>query len=252
VVDKQDPLRTAHKDVRQYLLEPANIPKEDLTEYRGKDPVLDKIMKNVDFITAIQYSESFQHDPDDVLTEQELRETDEILKQNQMQRKDPNYRQQQFQAATQQTAGEQIAAAAREMQFTGSPIVLQSARPIVIPQYVPPSSSASVTPATSTSSAISRAQSTTLAVGNTAPATGSLQPTTPFPATPKLISNRFGLNLSRPARIRFSPIARPSEGNPGNSSRPPTTPATLQTSTALPIPKSTKPATQTIPQPKHA
>ncbi|CAZ82927.1 unnamed protein product [Tuber melanosporum] len=45
VVDKQDPLRTAHKDVRQYLLEPANIPKEDLTEYRGKDPVLDKIMK---------------------------------------------------------------------------------------------------------------------------------------------------------------------------------------------------------------
>ncbi|PWW78074.1 hypothetical protein C7212DRAFT_357164 [Tuber magnatum] len=45
VVDKQDPLRTAHKDFRQYLLEPADIPKEDLTEYRGKDPVLDKIMQ---------------------------------------------------------------------------------------------------------------------------------------------------------------------------------------------------------------
>jgi len=45
VVDKQDPLRTARKDFRQYLLEPADIPKEDLTEYRGKDPVLDKIIQ---------------------------------------------------------------------------------------------------------------------------------------------------------------------------------------------------------------
>ncbi|RPB05608.1 hypothetical protein L873DRAFT_1824911 [Choiromyces venosus 120613-1] len=45
VVDKQDPLRTATKDYRQYLLEPANIPKEDLTEFRGKDPVLDRIIQ---------------------------------------------------------------------------------------------------------------------------------------------------------------------------------------------------------------
>ncbi|CUS07807.1 unnamed protein product [Tuber aestivum] len=234
VVDKQDPLRTAHKDFRQYLLEPADIPKEDLTEYQGKDPVLDKIMQNVDFITAIQYSESFQHDPDDVLTEQELRETDEILKQNQMQRKDPHYRQHQFQApdpVAQQIAGEKIAATAREMQFTGSPIVPQSTRPIVIPQYVPPSSSAPVTPAIPAAShATGQAQPTKLAADAAVPATESVAASSSV--APRPISSRFNLNIHGHPRAGFPLAVKPSEPNPGSSSRLPATPATLQTPTA--------------------
>lgn len=144
-----------------------------------------------------------------------------------MQRKDPNYRQHQFQApdlAAQQRVAEQIATAAREMQFTGSPIVLPSARPIVIPQYVPPSSSAPVNPPTSsTSNATGQPQSTTLAVGAAAPATEGLAASSSD--IPGRGGNRFGLSLGGFSRATFFPYLATSEENPGSSSKLPATPA---------------------------
>lgn len=45
VVDKRDPIRYATKNGRQYFAEPYDVPKEDLTEFKGKDPqVLDHII----------------------------------------------------------------------------------------------------------------------------------------------------------------------------------------------------------------
>lgn len=45
VVDKRDPIRYATKQGKQYFTEPYDVAKEDLTEFKGKDPmVLDKIM----------------------------------------------------------------------------------------------------------------------------------------------------------------------------------------------------------------
>jgi len=123
-----------------------------------------------------------------------------------MQRKDPNYRQNQFQApdpAAQQRIREQIAAAAGGMQFTGSPIVPSSDRPINIPQYVPPPPLASVNPPASTSNTISQSQPTTLAVGVTAPATES--PAAPSSSIPRLGNNRFGLNLGGLSKAGFFP-----------------------------------------------
>lgn len=44
VVDKRDPLRLATKDLRQYLRLPQDVQKEDISEYKGKDFVLDEVM----------------------------------------------------------------------------------------------------------------------------------------------------------------------------------------------------------------
>lgn len=46
VVDKRDPIRYATKQGKQYFKEPYEVKKEDLTEFKGKDPmILDKILE---------------------------------------------------------------------------------------------------------------------------------------------------------------------------------------------------------------
>lgn len=46
VVDKRDPIRYATKQGKQYFTEPYDVAKQDLTEFKGKDPkILDKILE---------------------------------------------------------------------------------------------------------------------------------------------------------------------------------------------------------------
>ncbi|KAL7270086.1 hypothetical protein RUND412_007218 [Rhizina undulata] len=79
VVDQKDPVRKSTKILKEYLKPPTEPPQEDLTPYMGKDlQVLDKIIERVDFIRSILFTETFESDPDDILTLDEEREAELI------------------------------------------------------------------------------------------------------------------------------------------------------------------------------
>ncbi|KAF8428586.1 P-loop containing nucleoside triphosphate hydrolase protein [Tirmania nivea] len=81
VIDQKDPRRSSSK-LGTLLLKPPEQPEqEDLEEFMGKDVVLDKLLKKVDFIRDISYTQTFIPDDEDDLDEQEKADADAELQQ---------------------------------------------------------------------------------------------------------------------------------------------------------------------------
>ncbi|KAF8443475.1 P-loop containing nucleoside triphosphate hydrolase protein [Terfezia claveryi] len=81
VIDQKDPRRCSSK-LGTLLLKPPEQPEQqDLEEFMGKDVVLDKLLKKVDFIRDISYTQTFIPDDEDDLDEQEKADADAELQQ---------------------------------------------------------------------------------------------------------------------------------------------------------------------------
>jgi len=81
VVDQKDTVRSAPKKRARHFSPPKAVEKEDLTEFKGKDTVLDRIINSPEAserICSIQHSETFQADADDELTPAEQEEADNM------------------------------------------------------------------------------------------------------------------------------------------------------------------------------
>ncbi|KZF19148.1 hypothetical protein L228DRAFT_234351 [Xylona heveae TC161] len=95
VVDRKNPMRQAVKKARDYLFEPFEVEKKDLSEFKGKDPkVLDKILASEDpmlqrAIRSIELDETFHREDAEQLTAEEEKEVDQITKDEQLRRTDP-------------------------------------------------------------------------------------------------------------------------------------------------------------------
>ena len=82
VVDNKATVREAIKNTHQYLKEPTPVQQQDLSVFLGKDKVLDRLISENDYIRAVEHTETFMPDIEDVLNEDEQKEVDELLKQN--------------------------------------------------------------------------------------------------------------------------------------------------------------------------
>lgn len=83
VVDKKDPLRQS-SELGTYILSPPTEPvQQNLSEFKGKDGVLDDLLTKVNYVRAITYTQTFIPDDEDALDEQEKAEADSLLQQRQ-------------------------------------------------------------------------------------------------------------------------------------------------------------------------
>lgn len=93
VVDRKNPIRLAARNLKEYLFPVKPIqPREDLSEFVGRDPlVLDKIINGEDgmLIRGITFSETFHKDDNDKLTEEEKRDVQQELDDERLKRSDP-------------------------------------------------------------------------------------------------------------------------------------------------------------------
>lgn len=90
VVDKKNPIRWACKSPKDYLFHVRPTKREDLSEFKGKDPnVLDKILAKQNNIFAIGLTETFHREGNDKLTEEEEKEAQEELEDERLKRNDP-------------------------------------------------------------------------------------------------------------------------------------------------------------------
>ncbi|KAI9719105.1 MAG: hypothetical protein M1812_003735 [Candelaria pacifica] len=91
VVDNKNPMRSASRNLRDYLFEPKPVPKENLSEFMGMDPfVLDIIIAEQDkdnSIRSIRLSEP--REEIEKLTAEEEAETKQMIKDEQLKRSDP-------------------------------------------------------------------------------------------------------------------------------------------------------------------
>ena len=90
VVDKKNPKRhaskTAHTD---YLFPVREVLQKDFTECIGKDPkVLDAIIEELDFVRAIDLTETFQKEEDEELTNEEQKAAEEEYEDQRLRRED--------------------------------------------------------------------------------------------------------------------------------------------------------------------
>ncbi|KAI5854681.1 hypothetical protein BZA05DRAFT_247564 [Tricharina praecox] len=83
VVDMKAPMREAFRKGKEHFRPPAEVLKQDLREFEGKDLVLDRMIKEEGYVYDIAYTETFRPDNDDTLTPEELQEADAILKSEQ-------------------------------------------------------------------------------------------------------------------------------------------------------------------------
>jgi len=81
VIDQKDPRRSSSKLGTLLLKPPEHPEQEDLEEFMGKDVVLDRLLKKVDFIRDISYTQTFIPDDEDDLDEQEKADADAELQQ---------------------------------------------------------------------------------------------------------------------------------------------------------------------------
>ncbi|KIW71321.1 hypothetical protein PV04_03503 [Phialophora macrospora] len=91
VVDKKAPRPNASKKTDlQYLFPVKDVPQEDFSENRGKDPkVLDAIIPEIDFIRSIVLTETFQKEDDERLDVEEQKAAEEEYQNERLQRDDP-------------------------------------------------------------------------------------------------------------------------------------------------------------------
>jgi hypothetical protein len=87
VVDLKNPMRAAHKKTQKHLQPPRDVEKCDISDYKGKDPVLDHLMNvGKDYVYNIIHTETFVPDFDEALNEAEQKEVEDILEQERQQR----------------------------------------------------------------------------------------------------------------------------------------------------------------------
>jgi hypothetical protein len=82
VVDQKDTIRNAPRRRARHLSPPKAVEKEDLTEFKGKDVVLDRIIDSPEAsgsICSIQIEETFKADAEDELTLAEQEEADNMF-----------------------------------------------------------------------------------------------------------------------------------------------------------------------------
>ncbi|KAL1954663.1 hypothetical protein VTO42DRAFT_815 [Malbranchea cinnamomea] len=89
VVDKKNPVRWAMRNIREYLFPPKTVEQEDLSEFHGKDVVLDRILAEERYIRKIVLTETFQREDNDKLTAEEEKDVQEELEEQRMQRDNP-------------------------------------------------------------------------------------------------------------------------------------------------------------------
>jgi superfamily II DNA or RNA helicase len=93
VVDKKNPLAYVMKKLGDYLFEPTEVAQEDLSKFRGLDPlVLDKILEIQDkepTIRAIVQTDTFEVDANDNLTTEEQEEVRQMISSEKLKRSDP-------------------------------------------------------------------------------------------------------------------------------------------------------------------
>ena len=88
VVDKKNPVPWASRS-KDYLFPPKKVGQKDLSEFRGKDKVLDAILESEQCIRRISLTETFQVEEQVNLTEEELRDVRQELEDQRLQREDP-------------------------------------------------------------------------------------------------------------------------------------------------------------------
>lgn len=196
-----------------------------ISSLRGKLDA-DELRFRVGFISGIQYSETFQRDPEDTLTEEELRETAQLLQEAQRLRKDPVYRQKLKEDTLKKNQAEldpvqaqklhetyeklreeslrkmkmgvdpassqmarELEMQVHETRFAGNPIVPSSMRPLPITHSIP---SNPALPAASSGSPIVTTNPATSVDSRLA--TTPITPVIPTPTSPAS-ANRFNLNL---------------------------------------------------------
>ncbi|KAL4991159.1 hypothetical protein BDW68DRAFT_152761 [Aspergillus falconensis] len=97
VVDKKNPIRSAHKKPGDYLFPARSIAQQDISEHIGKDKdVLDKILREEEkkgeehrLIRDIKLTQTFFIEDNDKLTEDEKRTVQEALDDENLRRNDP-------------------------------------------------------------------------------------------------------------------------------------------------------------------
>ena len=90
VVDKKNTVRSAQKTAGDYLFPVKTVPKEELTEFVGKDPhVLDKIILDGGPILRIALTETFQKEDNEKLTEEDRKDVRTQLDDERLKRTDP-------------------------------------------------------------------------------------------------------------------------------------------------------------------
>jgi superfamily II DNA/RNA helicase len=89
VVDKKNPIRRASRNNTQYLRAPKEVEQIDLSEFKGKDSVLDAILAKGLPIRKIELDETFQREDGDKLTAEELKDVQEELQLEQLKRNNP-------------------------------------------------------------------------------------------------------------------------------------------------------------------
>ena len=89
VVDKKNPIPWASRS-KDYLFPPKKVDQKDLSEYHGRDKVLDAILAKEGYIRKISLTETFQVEDNVAFTEEELRDVRQELEDQRLQREDPD------------------------------------------------------------------------------------------------------------------------------------------------------------------
>ena len=212
VVDMKAPMREAHRKGREHFLPPAEISRQDLGEFVGKDKVLNRMIKEREYVYDIAYTETFRPDNDDTLTPEELQEADAILKREQEAREQEAREQEvREQEARSCLWAERVAPPAtlpyspihspgpllRNPTYTANAIPATPAPMTRLPMSPPAPVARMQTPA---SAPAARMPTPASAPAARMPIPASQSPSRPNPNRPNLTSspsgsNRFGLNL---------------------------------------------------------
>lgn len=126
VVEDKHARREAQKAVGKYLVAPRQPVREDLTEFRGKDSVLDRVIADPTYVCGVEYTETFLPDPEDDLTEEDKKEADAILAELRKFREDPDYRRKQDERR--RLEGDALRAAEEEERIRAYDLVTRDAR----------------------------------------------------------------------------------------------------------------------------
>ncbi|KAL2001985.1 hypothetical protein VTN02DRAFT_900 [Thermoascus thermophilus] len=98
VVDKKNPVRAASKSYKEYLFPVKKVKTEDVSRFKGKDSVLDKILEDDQqtMICKVALTETFQREDNDKLTEEEQKDVQQELDDEKLRRNDPEAYQKKF------------------------------------------------------------------------------------------------------------------------------------------------------------
>jgi superfamily II DNA or RNA helicase len=135
VVDKKNPIRRASRNNMQYLRPPKEAEQKDLSEFKGKDPVLDAVLAKGHAIRKIELTETFQREDGDKLTEEELKDVQAELQSEQLKRN--NYEEWCKQESLREAATRRMEVE-REMRYRHWHTPAQAAPKALTPQPPPP------------------------------------------------------------------------------------------------------------------